>query len=50
MEKKFYEMPLSKGVNLKAQYALLVGSDDFDPDAPKVLPGEGGSDDSGLGD
>ena len=50
MDKKFYEMPEIEVVDLKLEGQILGGSDPFEEGGNGELPGEGGSDDSGLGD
>ncbi len=50
MDKKFYEMPEIEVVDLKLEGQILGGSDPFEEGGNGELSGEGGSEDSGLGD
>lgn len=50
MDKKFYEMPQIEVIDLMLEGQILSGSDPFEDGGNGELPGEGGSDDSGLGD
>lgn len=50
MDKKFYEMPEIEVIDLMLEGQILSGSDPFEDGGNGELPGEGGTDDSGLDD